>query len=192
MATPLRLLILEDNSSDAEAMLHALRRAGYDPIADRVETEQAYRDHLPSAPEIVLADVSMPEFDALHALEIMQESQLDIPVIIVSGTIGEEHAVQFMQRGADDYLIKDRLGRLGHAVTQALEKKRLREAQRRAEQAVGESEELSRTVREAKQREQEANQEARERTVAINEALVVGSVRQHELTAAAENLNAQL
>src|SRR6185369_14070685 len=120
MATPLRLLILEDNPSDAELMLHALRRAGYDPISIRVETEQEFRDHLQPAPEIILADFTMPELDALRALEILQEDQLDIPFIIVSGTIGEERAVQVMQRGATDYLIKDRLGRLGPAVDQAL------------------------------------------------------------------------
>ena len=192
MATPLRLLILEDNPSDAELMLHALRHAGYDPIAVRAETEQDFRDHLQDAPEIVLSDFSMPEFDALRALEIMQESQLDIPVIIVSGSIGEERAVQVMQHGANDYLIKDRLGRLGHAVTQALERKRLREAKRWAEQELLEGKELSRKVQEAKQQEQDAIKQAQEKTVAINEALMIGSLRQHELTEAAENLNEQL
>ena len=160
MATPLRLLILEDNPSDAALMLHALRGAGYDPIADCVETEQDYRDHLQTAPEIVLSDFSMPEFDALRALEIMQERQLDIPVIIVSGTIGEERAVQIMQRGAADYIMKDRLGRLGQAVTQALEQKRLREAKRRAELALRESEEQSRKVQESQHRELEARKQA--------------------------------
>jgi CheY-like chemotaxis protein len=68
MATPLRLLIIEDNPADAELELHTLRRAGYDPIADRVETEQDFRAHLQPAPEIILADFSMPEFDSLRAL----------------------------------------------------------------------------------------------------------------------------
>jgi two-component system cell cycle sensor histidine kinase/response regulator CckA len=136
MATPLRLLMLEDNPSDAELVLHALRRAGYDPIADRVETEQDYRDHLQPAPEIILADFSMPEFDSLRALEIMQERQLDIPFIIVSGTIGEERAVQVMQRGATDYIIKDRLARLGPAVKQALARWRLKEDKLKAEQTA--------------------------------------------------------
>ena len=120
MGTPLRLLMLEDNPADAELALNALRRAGYDPIADRVETEQDYRDHLQPAPEVILADFTMPEFDSMRALAILQECQLDIPFIIVSGTIGEERAVQVMQRGATDYIIKDRLARLGPAVDQAL------------------------------------------------------------------------
>ncbi len=133
MATPLRLLMLEDNPSDAELILHALRRAGYDPTADRVETEQDFREHLQPAPELILADFSMPEFEALRALEIVQECRLEVPFIIVSGTIGEERAVQVMQRGATDYIIKDRLGRLGQAVAHALEKTRLRNATRLAE-----------------------------------------------------------
>ena len=136
MATPLRLLMLEDNPSDAELVLHALRRAGYEPIADRVETEQDYRDHLQTAPEIILADFTMPEFDSLRALEIMQECQLDIPFIIVSGTIGEERAVQVMQRGATDYIMKDRAARLGQAVTNALEQKRMRDQTRLAERRL--------------------------------------------------------
>jgi PAS domain S-box-containing protein len=146
MATPLRLLILEDNLSDAELVLHALRRAGYNPTADRVESEGDYRDHLQTAPEIILADFSMPNFDALRALEIMQECQLDIPFIIVSGSIGEDVAVKAMRQGATDYLLKDRLGRLGQAVTQAMEQKRLREAKRRAEQALCESQEKTRVI----------------------------------------------
>ena len=120
MGTPLRVLILEDNPSDAELVLHELRRAGYEPTANRVETEQDFLTQLESAPEIILADFSMPEFDSMRALEIIQGRHLDIPFIIVSGTIGEERAVQVMQRGATDYIIKDRLGRLGQAVDQAL------------------------------------------------------------------------
>ena len=136
MATPLRVLILEDNPSDAELVLHALRRAGYDPTAERVETEQDFRDHLQPAPEIILADFSMPEFDALRALEIMQECRLDIPFIIVSGTIGEE------LRGAGHATGRGRLphqgsaGRLGQAVAHALEKKRLRNETRLAERCL--------------------------------------------------------
>jgi two-component system, sensor histidine kinase and response regulator len=153
MPTPLHLLILEDNPSDAELMLHALRRAGYDPIANRVETERDYREHLQAAPEIILADFTMPEFDSLRALAIMQECQMDIPFIIVSGTIGEERAVEVMRRGATDYLMKDRLGRLGQAVAHALEKYRMRSqtrlnerylmAQHAATQALAESSTLA-------------------------------------------------
>jgi len=134
MAIPLRLLILEDNPSDAELMLHALRSAGYDPTGARVETEQEFRIHLQPPPEVILADFTLPQFDALRALEIMRERQLDIPFIIVSGTIGEERAVLVMQGGGSDYIMKDRLGRLGQAVAQALEKKCLRSEARQGVQ----------------------------------------------------------
>ena len=113
MATPLR--VLDSRRQSLRRRAGAARTAPGRLRSDRrrVETEQDYRDHLQPAPEIILADFSMPEFDSLRALEIMQERQLDIPFIIVSGTIGEERAVQVMQRGATDYIIKDRLGRLG-------------------------------------------------------------------------------
>jgi two-component system cell cycle sensor histidine kinase/response regulator CckA len=149
MATPLRLLMLEDNPSDAELVLHELRRAGYEPTAQCVETEQDYLDHLQPVPEIILSDFTMPEMDALRALEIMQERQLDIPFIIVSGTIGEERAVQVMQRGATDYLIKDRLGRLGQSVAHALEKKRMRSGTRLAERRLAAQHAVTQTLAES-------------------------------------------
>jgi two-component system cell cycle sensor histidine kinase/response regulator CckA len=136
MATPLRLLMLEDNPSDAELALHTLRKAGYDPIGARVETEPEYLKHLDPPPEIILADFSMPEFSSLRALEILQERRLDVPFIIVSGTIGEERAVQIIQSGATDYIIKDRLGRLGPAVAKALAAAQLKEEKLKAEHAV--------------------------------------------------------
>src|SRR5271163_3227454 len=136
MATPLRVLMLEDNPSDAELVMHTLRCAGYDPVGDRIETEQEFLDHLQPAPEIILADFTMPEFDSLRALEILQERQLDIPFIIVSGTIGEERAVQAMQHGATDYIIKDRLARLGPSVQQALARRQLKEEKTKADHTV--------------------------------------------------------
>ena len=136
MSTPLRLLILEDNPSDAELALHTLRRAGYDPIANRVETEADFLEQLHQDPEVILADFTMPEFDSLRALEIMQQRHSDIPFIIVSGTIGEERAVQVMQHGATDYIIKDRLARLGPAVKQAIARRQMNEEKLKAEQTV--------------------------------------------------------
>ena len=126
MATSLRVLILEDSPSDAELMQYELRSAGYDPIAACVETERDFREHLQPSVEIILADFSLPEFDAIRALEILQDRQLDIPFIIVSGTIGEELAVRVMKQGATDFIFKDRMGRLGQAVTHALANRVLR------------------------------------------------------------------
>lgn len=150
MGTPLRVLILEDNPSDAELMLHALRRAGYDPVSDCVETERDYRDKLQPPPDVILSDFSMPTFDALRALEVLQECRLDVPFILVSGSVGEERAVQVMQNGASDYIIKDRMGRLGVAVTQALDRRASvathSEARRIAEEALRKSESLVREL----------------------------------------------
>ena len=112
MATPLRVLILEDNPDDAVLMLHALGRAGFDPTSTRAETEQEFRAALELVPEIILADFSLPEFGATEALQILRDGELDIPCIIVSGTIPEERAIQIMQQGAADFIMKDALGRL--------------------------------------------------------------------------------
>jgi signal transduction histidine kinase/CheY-like chemotaxis protein len=136
MPTPLTVLIVEDNPDDATLMLHELRRAGFDPSAVRVETEQDFREHLRQAPEAILADFTLPEFSALAALEILQEEKLDIPCIVVSGSIGEERAVQILKQGAADYIMKDAMGRLGQAVKQALEKKLLRDGMRQADQRL--------------------------------------------------------
>lgn len=133
MSIPIRVLILEDRSADAELMVHELRRAGFDPAWQRVEAESDYLIQLDSGFDVILADYALPQFDALHALRRLQERRLDIPFIIVSGSIGEEMAVAAMKQGAADYLLKDRLARLGQAVAQALEKKQLRDEKRRAE-----------------------------------------------------------
>ena len=189
MATPLHVLMLEDSNADVELMLISLRQAGFDPIVMRGETEREFREHLPANPEVILSDFSMPEFDALTALEILQETKLKIPFIIVSGSIGEERAVQVMQHGATDYVIKDRMVRLGHAVTQALEQKRLREEKLRTEEALRKSEEVSQKAQEAVERDRELNRFAQEKALAINEALLISGLHQHELTDEAERLN---
>jgi PAS domain S-box-containing protein len=146
MATPLRVLILEDQPADAELMLYELRRAGFAPIWERVETEAEYLAHLDQSLDVILADYHLPQFDALCALRHVQECGLDVPFIIVSGNLGEERAVQCVKQGATDYLLKDRLTRLGQAVEQALEQKHLRHARRQAEQSLRESEERYRDL----------------------------------------------
>ena len=136
VSNPLRVLILEDRPSDTELMLHELRRAGFDPEWVRVETEQDYLTHLDQAPDIILADYHLPQFDAPRALQLLKDHGLDIPFIVVTGVLGDELAVELMKRGATDYLLKDRLGRLGHGVLKALEQKKLREQRKRAEEQI--------------------------------------------------------
>src|SRR5436305_110918 len=108
--------MLEDRQADARLVVHALRQGGYEPLWDRVQTEADFRARLQVPWDIILADHSMPQFDAPQALRLVRERGLDLPFIIVSGTIGEEIAVQVMKEGATDYLLKDRLTRLGPAV----------------------------------------------------------------------------
>ena len=136
MSTPLQVLILEDSSLDAELMLDHLRQAGFDPQGPVVDTEAAYLAQLDPGLDVVLADFSLPQFDARRALRLLKERGLDVPFIIVSGHIGEEVAVQCMRDGASDYLLKDRLARLGPAVAQALDRKRLLEENRHAEERL--------------------------------------------------------
>ena len=136
----LRILIVEDNSNDVQLVTRELRRAGLAVEVTRVETEAEYLASLSPLPDVVLSDYQLPAFDAFRALELLRERSDDVPFIIVSGTIGDEMAVLAMKSGATDYLLKDRLGRLGTAVTQAVEQRKLRESKREAERALRESE----------------------------------------------------
>ncbi len=149
MTTPLSVLILEDRPADAELVLHQLRRAGFEPAWERVETEADYLSRLDPALDVILADYAMSRFDSPRALQLLQERGLDIPFIIVSGTIGEEAAVAAMRRGAADCLLKDRLARLGPAVTRSLEQKQLRDQRARADEALRESESFTKKVLES-------------------------------------------
>jgi diguanylate cyclase (GGDEF)-like protein len=133
---PLRLLILEDNPADAELALHQLRRAGFDPTWRRVEDEAGFRANLDPELDLIIADYHQPSFDGLRALKLLQEAGLDIPFVIVSGAIGEDFAVAAVRQGAMDYVLKDRLGRLGTAVQNALEQSQLRRRQREAQHAL--------------------------------------------------------
>ena len=136
MPTSLNLLLLEDSLNDAELILDVLREAGFEPAFRRVDSQADYLRELDQPTDFILSDFSMPQFTARDALRLMKERGLDIPFIVVSGCIGEDMAVECMKAGATDYLLKDRLARLGHSVSQALERKRLIEEKRQAEQRL--------------------------------------------------------
>ena len=110
---PIRLLILEDRPEDADLALYQLRRAGFDPSWRRVEDEAGFRSNLDPELDLIIADYHQPNFDALRALKLLQEAGLEIPFVIVSGAIGEDLAVAAVRLGASDYVLKDRLARLG-------------------------------------------------------------------------------
>jgi PAS domain S-box-containing protein len=140
VAASLHTLILEDHLADAELIVHALKQAGFEPDWQCVDNEADYRAGLHASLDVILADYSLPQFDALRALHLLQECELDIPFIVVTGTLSEEAAVECIKQGAADYLLKDRLARLGSAVTHALEQKQLRAQKQHADQALRESE----------------------------------------------------
>ena len=138
----LRVLVVEDRPTDAELVVAELRRAGLGIEATVVDDEASFVAALGSDPDLILADYSMPSFGALPALRIVHDSGLDVPLIVVSGTISEEIAVECMHLGAADYLLKDRLGRLGPAVRRAIERRDGAREQRAAEAAVRERDAL--------------------------------------------------
>ena len=110
---PIRVLLVEDVEQDAELMLLELRRGGYEPSAERVETVAGFRSALAGGEwDVILCDNAMPGFDAVAALGLLGELGLDVPLIVVSGTIGEERAVELMRAGAADFVMKSRLMRL--------------------------------------------------------------------------------
>ena len=136
----LQVLVVEDSPDDAELMIHALRHLKWEVAWRRVETETAYLTQLEEPVDLILADFTLPQFGALRALELLKERGPNIPFIVVSGSIGEDVAVTLLQRGADDYLLKDRLGRLGEAVRGALHRRELEREKQRALEALRESE----------------------------------------------------
>jgi signal transduction histidine kinase/DNA-binding response OmpR family regulator len=122
----LRVLILEDSPNDADLAIHQLRESGFELDWHRVDTETDFLAGLRETPDIILADYSLPQFDALRALCLLQAQGVDIPLVLVSGTIGEEVAVEAMKAGARDYIMKSNLVRLGPAVVREVHEARER------------------------------------------------------------------
>jgi PAS domain S-box-containing protein len=120
MNTAINILIVEDSQDYEDLLLRELRSEGFDPKWKRVETEPDFLAELEKSPDIILSDYSMPQFSGLRAAQLTQKSGLGIPFILISGTVGEDTAVDAMKHGATDFLLKDRIGRLGPAVRRAL------------------------------------------------------------------------
>lgn len=146
VGTPINVLILEDKADDAELMVIELKKAGFQPTWQVISGETEYVSALVAQPDLILADYALPQFDADRALRLLKERRLDIPFIVVTGSLSEEAAVGFMKDGAADYLLKDRLSRLGPAVQHALAETTLRRRHQQALMALRISEENFRTV----------------------------------------------
>ena len=130
------VVIVEDQEDDASLMLRELRRAQFEPEFERVETEQEMKAALEKGGwDIVLSDHGLPRFNSLQALNMLHESELDLPFIIVSGSIGEDLAVAAMKSGAHDYIMKNNLARLGPAAEREMREAETRRARRAAEEA---------------------------------------------------------
>jgi PAS domain S-box-containing protein len=137
MNKPLNILIVEDSDDDALLLLRELRRGGYEPAFERVETVDDMKAALEQRQwDLVVSDYMMPKFSGLAALEVLQESGLDVPFIIVSGNIGEDIAVSAMRSGAHDYIIKGSLARLLPAVERELRDAEMRRERTQAEEQL--------------------------------------------------------
>jgi two-component system cell cycle sensor histidine kinase/response regulator CckA len=141
MNRTLRVLNIEDSKRDVELLRRHLSRSGYEITLERVETPASMKAALEAREwDVILCDYSMPHFSALRALALLKETELDIPFIIISGTIGEAIAVEAMRAGANDYLMKDNLARLAPAIERERHDAGDRRARQRAEQALKDSE----------------------------------------------------
>src|SRR5205085_9242589 len=141
MSVTLRVLHVEDSERDVALLTRRVARAGYALASERVETPEAMSAALRNQEwDVILCDYSMPHFNALQALELLKETGLDIPFIIISGTVGEATAVEAMRAGANDYLMKDNLARLAPTIEREMHEAENRRARRRAESGLHESE----------------------------------------------------
>ncbi len=141
MGKPIRVLMVEDSEDDSKLVVRELKRGGYEPVFERVETREAMAAALENqAWDIVISDYVMPHFNGPDALKLLQHSGLDLPFIIVSGKIGEDIAVAAMRAGAHDYIMKANLQRLAPAVERELGEAQVREERRQAEEALRKSE----------------------------------------------------
>jgi len=146
----LRILILEDSAADAELAMDELQEAGIAFVSEIVERRDAFIKALEEfSPDIILSDYSLPSFDGLSALEIARAKSPDTPFIFVSGAMGEETAIEFLQKGATDYVLKNRLSRLGPAVSRALHEAEAKKERRRAEEELREASFYARSLIEA-------------------------------------------
>lgn len=133
-----RVLIVDDDPDDAALLRTRLQHAGY--MVRWAEDERSFATELKLAPDLIVADYTMPAFGALRVLELVAETGHETPVIVVSGAVGEDRVSELMKRGAADYLLKDRLARLEGAIEQALRQRRLQLERMRAEHELADRE----------------------------------------------------
>jgi CheY-like chemotaxis protein len=136
MADALDVLVLDDRPEDAELVATELRRSGLDLTWNWADSEEKYLAALDGEIDLIIADFSMPGFGALPALQLLQNREIDIPFIVVTGVLSDDVAAEFVAMGADDCVLKDRLARLGPTVERILQARKTREEKRTAETAL--------------------------------------------------------
>lgn len=137
MESTLRILMIEDNFLDAELIKREIKKNDIHFVDHVVETKEEFLAALEQfRPDIILSDYSLPAFDGMSALKIRQEKASDIPFILVTGSINEETAVEVMKAGADDYILKGHIARIGSAIKAAMEKKEAIQLQKQSEQQL--------------------------------------------------------
>lgn len=130
----LRVLMVDDSEDDVLLIIRHLKKAGYETVHQRVETAAAMAQALEEKQwDIIICDYKMPKFNAPAAITLLKQTKLNIPIIVISGAIGEETAAECMRMGAHDYLMKDNLSRLCPAITRELEEAKTRDRQKLAE-----------------------------------------------------------
>ena len=136
MVRILQVLVVDDSEGDTQLLLDEIRQNNYDPFYQRVQTAADFVSALNRRVwDVILSDFLMPEFNGLAALKLLQETGLDIPFIVVSGTYGEDAAVDMMKAGADDFVVKENLSRLVPAIEREMEAAQTRRERNRAETA---------------------------------------------------------
>lgn len=137
MKNIIRVLIIEDSEDDAQLEIDELKRGGYNIVFEQIETQKAMKEALRDKKwDFIISDYSMPQFSGLDALAVLKETGIDIPFILISGTIGEEIAVAAMKAGAHDYIMKNNLSRLVPAFDRELREAVLRHKKRQADEAL--------------------------------------------------------
>lgn len=138
--TKLRVLVVEDDSADAELVRRALQKGGFEPDVDVVQTAEDFAEHVrANRYDVILADYGLPAWTGMETVEVLRREGLDIPVVVVSGSLGELKAVECIKQGAADYVRKDHLPRLPESVRRALREKKLREERRQAQEELARS-----------------------------------------------------
>jgi signal transduction histidine kinase len=142
----LRVLVVEDDPADVELVVRALRSGGFEPESDTAQTAQEFTERIhKNSYDVVLADYNLPSWNGMETVAVLRRERADVPVVLVSGSLGEHKAVECIKQGAADYVLKDHLARLSESVRRALRERKLREEHRHS------LEELARSNRDLEQ-----------------------------------------